>query len=85
MQKWLCGSGSEFLRNSWFYFPYNKEMPTNFYYKEDTYMYDMVPPTDVSWPIIISIGPQLNYKSGVESSEIDPSPEAHVVRNRGHG
>ena len=34
--------------------------------------------------IIISC-PQLNYQSGVESSEIDPSPEAQVVRNRGHG
>ena len=34
--------------------------------------------------IIIS-SPQLNYQSGVESSEIDPSPEAQIVRNRGHG
>ena len=34
--------------------------------------------------IIISC-PQLNYQSGVESSEIDPSPEAQIVRNRGHG
>ena len=35
-------------------------------------------------PIIISC-PQLSYQSGVESSEIDPSPEAQIVRNRGHG
>ena len=34
--------------------------------------------------IIISC-PQLSYQSGVESSEIDPSPEAQIVRNRGHG
>ena len=34
--------------------------------------------------IIISC-PQLNYQSGVESSEIDPSPEAQIVCNWGNG
>ena len=34
--------------------------------------------------IIISC-PQLCYQSGVESSKIDPSPEAQIFRNRGHG
>ena len=29
--------------------------------------------------------PMINYQSGVESSEIDPSPEAQIVRNGGHG
>ena len=29
--------------------------------------------------------PTINYQSSVESSEIDPSPEAQIVRNRGHG
>ena len=35
-------------------------------------------------PIIISC-PQLSYQSGVESFEIDPSLEAQVVHNWGHG
>ena len=34
--------------------------------------------------IIISC-PQLSFRSGVESSEIDPSVDAQIVRNRGHG
>ena len=27
----------------------------------------------------------LSFRSGVENSEIDPSPEAQIVHNRGHG
>ena len=29
--------------------------------------------------------PTIKLSVGVESSEIDPSPEAQIVRNRGHG
>ena len=36
-------------------------------------------------PKIIIGCPQLSYQSSVESSEIDPSPDAQIVRNRGHG
>jgi hypothetical protein len=79
---WLCGSVSEFLHKSWFSFPYNKGISGVF-------------PTELStktWfrqPISHSPNnyklPTINYQSGVESLEIDPIPEAQVVRNRGHG
>ena len=74
---------SFFLHKSWFYFSLHQRNFRSLYY--EVFYHDMVPPTDVSLPKIIISCPQLNYQSGVESSEIDPSPEAQIVRNRGHG
>ena len=80
---WLCGSVSEFcLRKSWFYFTYikGKSEVCTMEFSIMTWFRQPMSHTQ----IIISC-PQLCYQSGVESSEIDPSPEAQVVRNRGHG
>ena len=71
-----------FLRKSWFYFPYNKRISGVCTMEFSVMTWFRQPMSHTQ--IIISC-PQLNYQSGVESSEIDPSPEAQIVRNRGHG
>ena len=71
-----------FLCKSWFYFPYNKGISGDYTTEFSIMSWFRQPMSHTQ--IIISC-PQLSYQSGVESSEIDPSPEAQIVRNRGHG
>ena len=71
-----------FLRKSWFYFPYNKGISGVSTTEFSIMTWFRQPMSHTQ--IIISC-PQLCYQSGVESSKIDPSPEAQIVRNRGDG
>ena len=71
-----------FLRKSWFYFPYNKGITGDCTTEFSAMTWFRQPMSHTQ--IIISC-PQLCYQSSVESSEIDPSLEAQIVRNRGHG
>ena len=65
-----------------FIFPTSKELPVVYTTEFSVMTWFHQPMSHTQ--IIISC-PQLNYQSGVESSEIDPSPEAQIVHNRGHG